>query len=102
MIGSATYPSATIGFSITTSIVLHLGHRYVSPVNPGSAMRTVTSHFFRGSLLYRMVHPQDGFAHLAIGYLSCVALRNRITSLYIFNNLKGDALYFNLTRLQFT
>ena len=63
-------------------------------------MRTVTFSFSRGFLLYRMVRPHSGFAHFAIGILSCVALRNRITSLYVFDYLQGNALYLDFARLQ--
>ncbi len=51
MIGIATYPHATFGFSITFSIVLHLEHIIVLPRYPSSAICRITVFLSFGSPL---------------------------------------------------
>jgi len=51
MIGIATYPHATFGFSITFSIVLHLEHIIVLPRYPSPAICRITVFLSFGSPL---------------------------------------------------
>jgi len=67
MIGTATYPHATFGFSITSSTVLHLGHMMVLPRYPSSATRKMTVCLSLGSPLHISVLPQPGTGQRAMG-----------------------------------
>ena len=99
MIGIATYPHATFGFSITFSIVLHLEHIMVLPRYPSSATLKMIVCLSFGSPLHISVLPQPGTGQRAIG-MRFVSLFNKITSPDILYHLQSDSLYRQLLRIE--